>query len=487
MELHRLTAHEAYDMLVKREISVYELTQSVINRIEQVEGDVQSYIYLALDSALKQAQELDKRISEGYELPPLGGIPMGIKDNMCTKDIPTTCASKMLANFIPPYDATVVKRLKDRQAIMLGKLNMDEFAMGSSTETSAFKKTRNPWDIERVPGGSSGGSAAAVAADEAFFALGSDTGGSIRQPASLCGVVGMKPTYGAVSRYGLVAFASSLDQIGPITKDVTDCALVLNAIVGHDPNDSTSADMEYPDYTAALTGDIAGIRVGVPKEFFGEGINSEVKEAVYNAIELLKKLGADYEETSLPYTDYALSAYYLIASAEASSNLGRYDGVKYGYRAAQYDDMIDMYKKTRSEGFGSEVKRRIMLGTYALSSGYYDAYYLKALKVRTLITQDFQKAFAKYDVLVAPTSPTTAFKIGERIDSPMEMYLSDVCTVPVNIAGLPAISIPCGFDSQGLPIGLQIIGKAFDESTILRVAYAFEQNTAYHSKKPMER
>ncbi|MDK2903181.1 MAG: aspartyl-tRNA(Asn)/glutamyl-tRNA(Gln) amidotransferase subunit [Clostridiales bacterium] len=487
MELYRLTAHEAYEKLKKREVSARELAQSVIKHIEDVEQSIGAYIHLDFDAALKQADDVDRHIDEGHELPLLGGLPIGIKDNMCTEGIATTCASRMLADFVPPYDATVVRRLKERQAVVLGKLNMDEFAMGSSTETSAFKKTKNPWDTDRVPGGSSGGSAAAVAADEAFFTLGSDTGGSIRQPASLCGVVGMKPTYGAVSRYGLVAFASSLDQIGPLTKDVRDCAMVLNAIVGHDPYDATSVSRSYPDYTSALVDDVKGIKIGVPKEFFGQGINEEVKSAVIKAIELFKEMGADYEETSLPYTDHALSAYYLIASAEASSNLGRYDGVKYGYRAAQYDDMIDMYKKTRSEGFGSEVKRRIMLGTYALSSGYYDAYYLKALKVRTLITRDFQRAFEKYDVLVVPTSPTTAFKIGERLDNPMEMYLSDVCTVPVNIAGLPAISIPCGLDSRGLPIGLQIIGKAFDEETILRVAYAFESNTPYHNQKPSER
>ena len=487
MELYRLTACQAYDMLKKREISCRELTQSVIKRIEDVEKDIDAYLYLDTEQALKQADKVDRLIASGKELEPLGGLPIGIKDNMCTKGMTTTCASRMLANFVPPYDATVVKKLKDRHDIILGKLNMDEFAMGSSTETSAFKKTKNPWDISRVPGGSSGGSAAAVAADEAFFTLGSDTGGSIRQPASLCGVVGMKPTYGAISRYGLIAFASSLDQIGPFTKDVTDCAMVLNAIAGHDANDSTSAVRECPDYKSALIDDVKGLKIGVPREYFGQGINEEVKKAVIDAIELLKTLGADYEETSLKYTDYALSAYYLIASAEASSNLGRYDGVKYGYRAANYEDMIDMYKKTRSEGFGSEVKRRIMLGTYALSSGYYDAYYLKALKVRTLITEDFKKAFEKYDVLIVPTSPTTAFKIGERIDNPMEMYLSDVCTVAVNIAGLPALSMPCGFDSRGLPIGLQIIGKAFDEETILRVAYTFEKNTKFHNKKPDER
>lgn len=487
MELYRLTAHEAYDKLKKREVSSKELTEAVIKHIEDVETDIQSYIHIDIEGALKKADEVDHLLAKGETIEPLGGLPIAIKDNMCTEGINTTCASRMLANFVPPYDATVVKKLKDRQAVILGKLNMDEFAMGSSTETSAFKKTKNPWDIRCVPGGSSGGSAAAVAADEAFFTLGSDTGGSIRQPASLCGVVGMKPTYGAVSRYGLVAFASSLDQIGPLAKDVTDCALALNAIVGHDPHDSTSVNRRYPDYVSALTNDVKGLKIGVPREYFESGVNGEVKSAVINAINLLKELGADYEDTSLPSTDYALSAYYLIASAEASSNLGRYDGVKYGYRSAQYEDMIDMYKKTRSEGFGNEVKRRIMLGTYALSSGYYDAYYLKALKVRTLITEEFKKAFDKYDVLIAPTSPTTAFKIGERINDPMAMYMSDVCTVPVNIAGLPAISVPCGFDSNGLPIGLQIIGKAFDEETILRVAYCFEQNTAFHKQKPNER
>lgn len=414
----------------------------------------------------------------------LYGLPIALKDNLCTNGIKTTCASKILYNFVPPYDATVVKKLKENDMTLLGKLNMDEFAMGSSTENSAFHTTRNPWDLERVPGGSSGGSAAAVAADEAFFTLGSDTGGSIRQPASLCGVVGMKPTYGRVSRFGLVAFASSLDQIGPLTKDVEDCALAMNIICGHDPYDATSAPIDVPDFTKALVNDVKGLKIGVPREYMEKGVNDEVKKAVEKALELLKSLGADYEEFSIPIVEYALPTYYIIASSEASSNLARYDGIKYGYRTQNYEDLIDLYKKTRSEGFGAEVKRRIMLGTYALSAGYYDAYYKKGLQVRTLIKRAFDEAFQKYDVIITPTSPTTAFKIGERVSNPLEMYMSDICTVPVNIAGLPAISIPCGFDSNGLPIGLQIIGKAFDEQTILRVAYTYEQNSGYRNLKP---
>jgi aspartyl-tRNA(Asn)/glutamyl-tRNA(Gln) amidotransferase subunit A len=390
----------------------------------------------------------------------------------------------MLHNFIPPYNATVVDRLNSQNTVLLGKLNMDEFAMGSSTENSYFKQTKNPWDLERVPGGSSGGSAAAVSSGEAVFALGSDTGGSVRQPASFCGVVGMKPTYGAISRYGLVAFASSLDQIGPLTRDITDCALVLNAIAGHDPKDSTSAAVDYPDYTTALVNNIQGIRIGIPREYMGEGLNPEVGKAVMEAAAQFEKLGAKCEEISLPVTEYAIPAYYIISSAEASSNLARYDGIKYGYRAEKFTDLTDLYKQTRSEGFGAEVKRRIMLGTYALSSGYYDAYYKKALQVRTLIRKGFDEAFEKCDVVLGPTAPTTAFKIGEKTDDPLAMYLGDIYTVSANIAGLPALVMPCGFDSNNLPIGMQLIGKPYDESTLLRAGFTYERNTDYHSRRP---
>ena len=482
--LYKLTAHEAIDLIKKKEVKCQEVVESVLERIKQVEDKVKSYITITEQEALENAKKIDEKIAKGEDVGVLYGLPIALKDNLCTNGIKTTCASKILYNFVPPYDATVVKKLKENNMTLLGKLNMDEFAMGSSTENSAFHTTRNPWDLERVPGGSSGGSAAAVAADEAFFTLGSDTGGSIRQPASLCGVVGMKPTYGRVSRFGLVAFASSLDQIGPLTKDVEDCALAMNIICGHDPYDATSAPIDVPDFTKALKNDVKGLKIGVPREYMEKGVNDEVKKAVEKALELLKSLGAQYEEFSIQIVEYALPTYYIIASSEASSNLARYDGIKYGYRTQNYDDLIDLYKKTRSEGFGPEVKRRIMLGTYALSAGYYDAYYKKGLQVRTLIKRAFDEAFQKYDVIITPTSPTTAFKIGERVSNPLEMYMSDICTVPVNIAGLPAISIPCGFDSKGLPIGLQIIGKAFDEQTILRVAYTYEQNSGYRNLKP---
>jgi len=482
--LYSLTAHEVIDLIKKKEVKCQEVVESVLERIKQVEDKVKSYITITEQEALENAKKIDEKIGKGEDVGVLYGLPIALKDNLCTNGIKTTCASKILYNFVPPYDATVVKKLKENHMTLLGKLNMDEFAMGSSTENSAFHTTKNPWDLERVPGGSSGGSAAAVAADEAFFTLGSDTGGSIRQPASLCGVVGMKPTYGRVSRFGLVAFASSLDQIGPLTKDVEDCALAMNIICGHDPYDATSAPIDVPDFTKALKNDVKGLKIGVPKEYMEKGVNDEVKKAVEKALELLKSLGAQYEEFSIPIVEYALPTYYIIASSEASSNLARYDGIKYGYRTQNYEDLIDLYKKTRSEGFGPEVKRRIMLGTYALSAGYYDAYYKKGLQVRTLIKRAFDEAFKKYDVIITPTSPTTAFKIGERVSNPLEMYMSDICTVPVNIAGLPAISIPCGFDSNGLPIGLQIIGKAFDEQTILRVAYTYEQNSGYRNLKP---
>lgn len=484
MELYEMTAHQLRDLLRRGEVSAVEIVKSVLERIEQVEEKIKAYITITDDLALKQAEEVDRRLAAGEELPDLAGIPVAIKDNICTKGVLTTCASKILYNFVPPYNATVMEKLYRQMIVMIGKTNMDEFAMGSSTENSGFFITRNPWDLDRVPGGSSGGSAAAVAADEAICALGSDTGGSIRQPAALCGVVGLKPTYGRVSRFGLVAFASSLDQIGPITKDVEDCALMMNAICGYDPMDSTSADVPVPDFTKSLIPEVKGIRIGVPREYFIEGIDPEVEGAVKAGLRKFEEMGAIVEEISLPHTEYAVADYYIIASAEASANLERYDGVKYGYRAEGAEDLIDMYKKTRSQGFGPEVKRRIMLGTYALSAGYYDAYYLKGLKVRTLIKRDFDRAFEKVDVIVTPTSPTPAFRIGEKIDDPLTMYLSDIFTISVNLAGICAISIPCGFSSDGLPIGMQIIGKPFDEESIIRVAYAFEQNTDYHLRKP---
>lgn len=484
MELYELTAHELSKLIKDKKTSSVEITQSVMDRIEKVDSQIGSYITVCKDEALKKAGEIQEKIDRGAIESPLAGIPMALKDNMCTEGIKTTCASKILDNFIPPYNSTVAKKLDEAGTVLLGKLNMDEFAMGGSTENSSFLKTKNPWDTERVPGGSSGGSAAAVAANEAVFTLGSDTGGSIRQPASFCGVVGIKPTYGAVSRFGLVAFASSLDQIGPLTKDVTDCALVLNAITGHDSMDSTSVDTEYPDYTKALVNNVKGLKIGIPKEYMGQGLNQEVKKAVLDAVEVFRKLGAEVEEFSLPITEYAIPAYYLISSAEASSNLARYDGVKYGYRAEKYTDLLDLYRQTRSEGFGSEVKRRIMLGTYALSSGYYDAYYKKALQVRTLIMQGFDEAFKKYDFILGPTAPTTAYKIGEKADNPLEMYLGDIYTASVNIAGLPGLVVPCGFDGSNLPIGLQLIGKPFNESMLLRAGYTFEQSTDFHVRKP---
>jgi len=435
------------------------------------------------DQGLKKAKELDDQLMNGEDLPALAGIPMAVKDNMCVEGVKTTCASKILDNFIPPYNATVIEKLAGQKAILLGKLNMDEYAMGSSTENSSFFKTANPWDFTKVPGGSSGGSAAAVSAGEAFFALGSDTGGSIRQPASFCGVVGLKPTYGRVSRYGLVAYASSLDQIGPFTRDVTDAAIVLQAIAGHDSLDSTSAKLPVPDYRSSLTGDIKGIRIGIAREYFPEELNPHVKEVVLKAAEQLESMGAHVEECSMPHTEHALTSYYIIAPAEASANLARFDGVRYGYRSPGSKDLMSMYMATRQEGFGPEVKRRIMLGTYVLSSGYYDAYYLRALKVRTLVKNDFDAAFKKYDCILTPTSPTVAFDIGERIDDPISMYLADLFTIPANMAGLPAISVPCGF-SEGLPVGLQLTCKAFDEETLLKTAYAYEQNNEWYKQRP---
>lgn len=483
MQLYRLTAHELHDLLIKKEISAEEINNAVFERIDAVEDKIGAYVTKTKEHALKSARAVDEQIRNGETVAPLAGIPVAVKDNMCTNGLRTTASSKILSNFVPPYDATVVEKLAAVGAAVVGKTNLDEFAMGSSTENSAFANTKNPWDTERVPGGSSGGSAAAVSAGEAVCALGSDTGGSIRQPASFCGVVGLKPTYGAVSRYGLIAFASSLDQIGPFARDVTDCALLLEAISGHDPRDSTSANYQVPDYSAALVNDVRGLKIGVPEEYMASGIIPEVRAAVEKAMKLLETLGATVEYTTLPHTEYALPTYYIIAPAEASSNLARYDGVRYGFRAADAVDVIDMFMKSRSQGFGPEVKRRIMLGTYALSAGYYDAYYLKALKVRTLIKQDFERAFEKYDLLLSPTSPSPAFRFGEKVDDPLQMYLSDICTISVNLAGIPGISLPCGF-VDGMPVGLQLMGKYFDEGTLLRVAYTFEQNTDYHKEFP---
>jgi aspartyl-tRNA(Asn)/glutamyl-tRNA(Gln) amidotransferase subunit A len=483
MELHQMTAHHLGDLLRRGEITSREITRSVFDRIGKVEGRIHAYITLLPDLALKQAEDADARIRKG-EAGPLTGIPVALKDLICTAGIRTTCGSHILDNFVPTYDATVTGRLKQAGAVFVGKANMDEFAMGSSTENSYFGPTRNPWDRERIPGGSSGGSAAAVAAGECILSLGSDTGGSIRQPAACCGVVGFKPTYGRVSRYGLVAFASSLDQIGPFAKDIRDAALMLNVISGHEPRDSTSVDLPVPDYTRSLVNDVRGLVLGVPREAFGEGIDSEVEATVREAIRTLEGLGAKIVDVSLPHSEYAVAVYYIIAPAEASSNLARYDGVKYGFRVKGAQDLLEMYKETRSQGFGAEVKRRIMLGTYALSAGYYDAYYRKASQVRTLIGEDFAKAFARCDALVLPTAPTPAFKLGEKVDDPLQMYLSDIYTIPCNLAGLPGLSLPCGFAQSGLPIGLQILGNHFQEEKILRVAYAYEQNTDHRLRHP---
>lgn len=480
MDITELTVHELKEKLDNKEITYAEVTKAYVNRINEKEKDIEAFVTNLGEEAIQKSIEIQERLKNGENLGGYAGIPIGLKDNMCTKGIKTTCSSKMLENFISPYDGTVVNKvINEENMINLGKLNMDEFAMGSSTENSAFKKTKNPWDLSKVPGGSSGGSAAAVAADMVPWALGSDTGGSIRQPASLCGVVGLKPTYGLVSRYGLVAFASSLDQIGPITKDVKDAAILLSLIAGHDEKDSTSMDMPKKDYTKALKNNVKGLKIGVPKEFFGEGIDKEVKEALNKAIDKYKELGAIVEETSLNVAEYSLATYYIIACAEASSNLGRFDGIRYGYRTKNFTNLKEIYNNSRSEGFGAEVKRRIILGTYVLSSGYYDAYYKKAQQVRTLVKNEFERNFEKYDVILTPTSPITAFKIGEKSENPLEMYLSDICTVSVNIAGLPGLSIPCGVDSRGLPIGMQLIGKAFDEETILNAGYTYEQATNF--------
>jgi len=482
MNITDLTVHELKEKLDKKELTITEITKAYADRIIEKEPEVKAFVTTLTDTALEQAKQIEEKVNNGEITSEFAGIPVGIKDNICTKGVRTTCSSKMLENFVAPYNATVTEKLNEQNLINLGKLNMDEFAMGAATEYSAFKKTCNPWNLNKVPGGSSGGSAAAVAAGMVPWALGSDTGGSIRQPASFCGVVGLKPTYGLVSRFGLVAFASSLDQIGPITKDVEDSAILLNIISGYDEKDTTSTNIEKKDYTKALKNDVKGLKIGVPKEYFGEGINSEVKEALEKAIEEYKSMGAIVEECSLPIADYALATYYIIACAEASSNLGRFDGIRYGYRTPNFENLKDIFVNSRTEGFGEEVKRRIILGTYVLSSGYYDAYYKKAQQVRTLVKKEFDKVFEKYDVLITPTAPTVAFNIGERSNNPLEMYLADICTVSVNIAGLPGISVPCGVNKEGMPIGMQIIGKQFSEETILNAAYTYEQKAKFREK-----
>ncbi len=483
MDLYRLTIHEAHELLTRGEITSVELTSAVFDRIARVEDRIGAYITLVKNQAMAEAKASDELIRQG-KVGPLTGVPLAIKDILCTEGIRTTCGSKILENFIPPYSSTVVNKLKKARAVIVGKTNMDEFAMGSSTEHSALMVTRNPWDLTRIPGGSSGGSAAAVAADECIGAIGTDTGGSIRQPASHCGVVGLKPTYGGVSRFGLVAFASSLDQIGPIAKDVTDCAILMNAICGYDPNDSTSVHREVPDYTMALQAGLKGLVVGIPKEYFAGGLDEDVAQAVDAAIKVIEGLGATCKSVSLPHTEYAVAVYYLVAPAEASSNLARYDGVRYGFRDKEAKELIQMYRDTRSKGFGSEVQRRIIIGTYALSAGYYDAYYGKASQVRTLIMRDFNQAFRTCNVLLAPVAPTPAFRLGEKLEDPLSMYLSDIFTLPASLAGIAGMSVPCGFSKDGLPIGLQILSKHFDEEKLIRVAYNFEQATDFHTKRP---
>lgn len=480
MSLYEKPAHVLHDMLARNEISARELTEDVLSRMDAVEGDVGAYLLETREGALAQADAVDAKRAAGEKIPFLAGIPGAVKDNICTIGVRTTAASKILENFVPPYDATVMTKLHAEDVVILGKTNLDEFAMGGSTENSAFQPTHNPWDTARVPGGSSGGSAAAVASGTAIWALGSDTGGSIRQPASFCGIVGLKPTYGRVSRYGLMAYASSLDQIGPLTRDVTDAAHLMNVIAGHDPMDSTASRADVPDYTQALRADVKGLKIGLPKEYFIDGMDQEVEASVRKAIADMEAMGAEVREISLPHTDYAVSTYYLIAPAEAATNLERYDGVSYGARV-DGEDLVDMMTRTRTEKFGAEVKRRILIGNYALSAGYYDAYYLKALKVRTLIQQDFMRAFEQVDVIMTPTAPTPAYRIGE-MTSPLQMYLQDISTVPLNLAGLPGISVPCGFTAAGLPIGLQIIGRPLAEETILRAAFAYEQGHDFHTK-----
>ena len=481
--LYKMTAKQLSDLIQNKEVTAVEVAESFAERINSVEDKVKSYITVTTDLMLEEAKIVDEKIAKGEKLSPLAGVPCGVKDNMSTTGVKTTAASKILENYTPVYDATVVEKLKANHIPMTGKTNLDEFAMGSSCENSAFFPTHNPWNLDKVPGGSSGGSAACVAADECAFALGSDTGGSIRQPASFCGIVGLKPTYGRVSRYGLLAFASSLDQIGPMTKDVTDTALVLNAICGKDAMDSTSLDIEVPDFTQSLTTDIKGLKIALPKEFFAKGMGEDTRTAVMKAVETYKSLGAIVEEVSMPNVEYGLPVYYIIAPAECCSNLGRYDGVKYGYRSPKSVDTFSLYEWSRSEGFGEEVKQRIMIGNYALSAGYYDAYYLKAQQVRTLVKNDFDRIYKDYDIILAPTSPNTAFGIGEQTDDPYTMKLADVCTIPANLAGIPAMSLPCGIGDDGMPIGLQLMAKALDEATLIKSAYAFEQATDFHNLK----
>lgn len=485
LRLFEPTALQIKTKILSKEVRASEFIDQLFGRIKNVEPSIQAYITINEEEAFKKAIEIDKKIENAEKVGLLAGIPVAVKDNICTRNLYTTCASEILKKFIPPYDAFVVNRLKEEDAIIIGKTNLDEFAMGSSTENSCYKVTRNPWNLEYVPGGSSGGSAAAVAADLSLIALGSETGGSVRQPAALCGVVGVKPTYGRVSRYGLVAFGSSLDQVGTVTKDVGDAALILQVIAGYDLHDSTSANVPVPDYLNGIDSGINGLRIGIPKEYFAAGLNADVLKALKDALKVYEHLGAKVIDISLPHTEYAVAVYYIVANAEASSNLARYDGVRYGYRASRSNGIIDMYCRTRSEGFGNEVKRRIMLGNYALSSGYYDAYYLKASKVRNLIKQDFDVAFEKVDCIICPTSPAPAFKIGERANNPLEMYLSDIYTIPANLAGIPGISIPCGFSKEVLPIGMQILAKHFEEKKLLQIAYAFEQETDFHLKKPV--
>lgn len=484
MDAYRLTIHQALEKLRSRELSAAQLTQSVLDRIRATDEKIHSYLMVSENEALAQAKEADRILSAGDPPPPLCGIPVAVKDVILTQGIRSTAGSKILEDFIPPYDASVIHKLKEAGAIIIGKVNCDEFAMGSSNENSAYGPSKNPWDVSRVPGGSSGGSATCVAADQALASLGTDTGGSIRLPASFCGVVGLKPTYGRVSRFGVVAYASSLDQVGPVAKDVRDCATMLQTIAGHDPRDSTSVDTPTPDYLANLGRGVKGLKVGIPKEYFVEGMQPEVDQAVHKAIDELQALGAEPISVSLPHTDYAIATYYIIATAEASSNLARYDGVKYGHRSARAEGLVDMYRQSRAEGFGPEVKRRIMLGTYALSAGYYEAYYLKAQKVRTLIRKDFLDAFKECDVLATPVAPTTAFRLGEKTADPMTMYLSDIFTIAVNLAGLPGLSVPCGFDQHGMPMSVQLIGKPFGEEALLQAGYAYEQATEWRMRKP---
>lgn len=484
MELFSKTLSEISKDIREKKVTIKEVLDSVYNRIDEVEPKVNAYITLTKDNAYKRAEELQEKLDDGVDIGVLGGVPIAIKDNICTKGVNTTCASRMLENYNPIYNATVIEKLEEAGAIVIGKTNMDEFAMGSSTETSYFKKTSNPWNLERVPGGSSGGSAAAVSADMAYASLGSDTGGSIRQPASYCGLVGLKPTYGLVSRFGLVAFASSLDQIGPFAKTVEDAAIMLNVIAGHDKMDTTSANLDKKDYTKSLVNDIKGMKIAIPTDFVNDGINEDVKKAYDASVDKVKELGAETVDIKLEYAKYSLATYYIIATAEASSNLGRYDGIRYGHRAKEFSDLNELYTKSRTEGFGDEVKRRIMLGTYVLSSGYYDAYYKRAQQVRTLIVNEFKKVFEECDAIMIPTAPNVSFKMGEHSTNPLEMYLEDIFTVPVNIAGLPAISIPGGFDKNNMPIGLQFITKAFDEEKLLQIAYTYEQNTEFNKVKP---